>query len=119
MAENRFPSMTALLGLLAVAGFQNRDKIADLLRQATGGSAGDETVTKQDDPAASSPAAPPNPRLGGLLAGHRDQDLVLDDENEAGCPAGRPPIWPSGRAHARLSFQGEGQLHAATLGLVF
>ena len=27
-----FPSMTALLGLLAVAGFQNRDKIAETLR---------------------------------------------------------------------------------------
>ena len=26
--------MTALLGLLAVAGYQNRDKIADLIRQA-------------------------------------------------------------------------------------
>ncbi len=29
-----FPSMTALLGLLAVAGFQNRDKIAEMLRGA-------------------------------------------------------------------------------------
>jgi uncharacterized protein YidB (DUF937 family) len=27
-----FPSMTALLGLLAVAGYQNRDKLAELLR---------------------------------------------------------------------------------------
>ena len=27
-----FPSMTALLGLLAVAGYQHRDKIADMLR---------------------------------------------------------------------------------------
>jgi uncharacterized protein YidB (DUF937 family) len=27
-----FPSMTALLGVLAVAGYQNRDKIADMLR---------------------------------------------------------------------------------------
>ncbi len=32
------PSMTALLGLLAIAGFQNRDKIADMLR-GSGGSA--------------------------------------------------------------------------------
>ena len=28
---NGFPSMTALLGLLAVAGFQNRDKLAEML----------------------------------------------------------------------------------------
>jgi len=26
-----FPSMTALLGLLAVAGYQNRDRIAEML----------------------------------------------------------------------------------------
>jgi uncharacterized protein YidB (DUF937 family) len=35
-----YPSMTALLGLLAVAGFQNRDKIAEMLRGATSGSPG-------------------------------------------------------------------------------
>jgi uncharacterized protein YidB (DUF937 family) len=29
-----FPSMTALLGLLALAGYQNRDKIAEMLRGA-------------------------------------------------------------------------------------
>jgi len=29
------PSMTALLGLLAIAGYQNRDKLADMLRNAT------------------------------------------------------------------------------------
>ena len=32
-----FPSMTALLGLLAVAGYQNRDKIAEMLGGAQGG----------------------------------------------------------------------------------
>jgi uncharacterized protein YidB (DUF937 family) len=31
-----FPSMTALLGLLAIAGYQNRDKIAEMLGGATG-----------------------------------------------------------------------------------
>jgi uncharacterized protein YidB (DUF937 family) len=38
-----FPSMTALLGLLAIAGYQNRDKIAEMLRgsgQGTPGPAG-------------------------------------------------------------------------------
>lgn len=40
-----FPSMTALLGLLAIAGYQNRDKLAELLKNAgasnpQGGSAG-------------------------------------------------------------------------------
>ena len=34
-----FPSMTALLGLLAVAGYQNRDKIGEMLKDLTGGGA--------------------------------------------------------------------------------
>src|ERR1044072_2590759 len=31
------PSMTALLGLLALAGYQNRDKLAELLKSTGGG----------------------------------------------------------------------------------
>lgn len=34
-----FPSMTALLGLVAIAGYQNRDKIAEMLKSLTGGDA--------------------------------------------------------------------------------
>jgi uncharacterized protein YidB (DUF937 family) len=37
-----FPSMTALLGLLAIAGYQNRDKLAEMLgvnKQGTSGTA--------------------------------------------------------------------------------
>ncbi len=30
------PSMTALLGLLAIAGYQNRDKLAEMLKGASG-----------------------------------------------------------------------------------
>ena len=30
------PSMMALLGLLAVAGYQNRDKISEMLKQGQG-----------------------------------------------------------------------------------
>jgi len=52
-----FPSMTALLGLLAVAGFQNRDKIAEMLRGTTGSSS----------PGSSSPGAlGPGQQQGGL-----------------------------------------------------
>jgi uncharacterized protein YidB (DUF937 family) len=46
-----FPSMTALLGLLAIAGYQNRDKIADILRGLGSGT----------------PGAPGQPGTGGLL----------------------------------------------------
>jgi hypothetical protein len=31
------PSMTALLGMFAIAGYQNRDKLADMFRNATSG----------------------------------------------------------------------------------
>src|SRR4051794_9977541 len=50
-----FPSLTALLGLVAVAGYQNRDKIAEMLRGATSGA-----------PPASGPGQPQG-RVGGLL----------------------------------------------------
>ena len=46
-----FPSMTALLGLLALAGYQNRDKIAEMLRGADRGA----------------PGAPGQPGVGGFL----------------------------------------------------
>jgi uncharacterized protein YidB (DUF937 family) len=50
-----FPSLTALLGLVAVAGYQNRDKIAEMLRGATSGAQ-----------PASGPGQPQG-GLGGLL----------------------------------------------------
>jgi uncharacterized protein YidB (DUF937 family) len=33
--SNGMPSMTALLGMLALAGYQNRDKLSELLKSAT------------------------------------------------------------------------------------
>jgi hypothetical protein len=33
--SNNMPSMTALLGLLALAGYQNREKISEMLKGAT------------------------------------------------------------------------------------
>jgi uncharacterized protein YidB (DUF937 family) len=57
-----YPSMTALLGLLAIAGYQNRDKIAEMLRGAP---------SNPLDPAAStkSGAREATPGLGGILGG--------------------------------------------------
>jgi uncharacterized protein YidB (DUF937 family) len=52
------PSMTALLGLLAIAGYQNRDKIAEMLKGA-GGPGG--------QPAGGQPGGQGG--LGGLLGG--------------------------------------------------
>jgi uncharacterized protein YidB (DUF937 family) len=56
------PSLTALLGLLAVAGYQNRDKITEWLRGAAGSL----------QPNAS---APPG-NLGGLLSGTSIGDVL-------------------------------------------
>ena len=50
------PSMTALLGLLALAGYQNRDKLSELLKGA-----GNNNNTTQ--PGASGQQGP----LGGLI----------------------------------------------------
>ena len=40
MSDSGFPSMTALLGLLAVAGYQNRDKIGEWIGGLQGGGSG-------------------------------------------------------------------------------
>jgi uncharacterized protein YidB (DUF937 family) len=40
MARGGFPSMTALLGLLAVAGYQNRDQLSQMLGNRGAGGAG-------------------------------------------------------------------------------
>ena len=56
-----FPSMTALLGLLAVAGYQNRDKIAEML-----GGIGKSTSADRGQ-GGSAPADGGQGGIGGLL----------------------------------------------------
>ena len=56
-----FPSMTALLGLLAVAGYQNRDKIAEML-----GGIGKSTSAYRGQ-GGSAPADGGQGGIGGLL----------------------------------------------------
>ncbi len=65
-----YPSMTALLAVLAIAGYQNRDKIAEWLNN---------TQRKTDSPSQGSSASaggslPGN--LGGALAGRSIGDLL-------------------------------------------
>ena len=59
-----FPSMTALLGLLAIAGYQNKDKIAEMLG---GGGQGAGAPRQGGRPGGS---AGQGGGSGGLLAGH-------------------------------------------------
>ena len=58
-----YPSMTALLGLLAIAGYQNRDKIAEMLR----GAQTKPAAPGQVPDAGAGGATPGN--LGGILGG--------------------------------------------------
>ncbi len=70
-----FPSMTALLGLLAIAGYQNRDKITEMLKNMTGGAASGSAAGN-----AQAPALPGG--LGGLLAGTSVGGLLTNGLNE-------------------------------------
>ena len=56
------PSMTALLGLLALAGYQNRDKLAEMVRNVGAG---------QSKPGAGDALSGMLGNLGGLLGGAR------------------------------------------------
>ena len=67
-----FPSMTALLGLLAIAGYQNRDKIAELLR---GAQRNPGALPSQRPEAGSAGGAIPG-NLGGMLGGTSIGDLL-------------------------------------------
>src|SRR3712207_1282786 len=62
-----FPSMTALLGLLAIAGYQNRDKLAEMLGSGQGqaGSFGQGGQAARQGGAGGAPAGLDN-LLGGL-----------------------------------------------------
>jgi uncharacterized protein YidB (DUF937 family) len=65
-----YPSLTALLGLLAVAGYQNRDKISEWIKMAQ---------SKMDaPPSGSGPAASGSPpgQLGGMLGGTSIGDML-------------------------------------------
>lgn len=57
------PSMTALLGLLAIAGYQNRDKLAEMLNGAGANKA------NRGDGAPESPLGGLLGNLGGMLGG--------------------------------------------------
>jgi uncharacterized protein YidB (DUF937 family) len=67
-----FPSMTALLGLLAIAGYQNRDKLAELLR---GAQRNPGAVPSQGPQSGSAGGAIPG-NLGGMLGGTSVADLL-------------------------------------------
>ena len=78
MNSRGFPSMTALLGLLAVAGYQNRDKLAELLggAQQRAGTPGQQPQSEQGGDLLGNLASKLGATgVGGLLSGGL-RDLV-------------------------------------------
>jgi len=80
------PSLTALLGLLAVAGFQNRDKLAEMLK---GGGAGAANAPGTQQPSAggllgSLPGMLGGAGVGGLLNGGLSELLEKFNQNGQG-----------------------------------
>ena len=70
MARGGFPSMTALLGLLAVAGFQNRDKISEILANRQSANSASDRDGRGELPEKSSGRGTGRAlRLDGLLGG--------------------------------------------------
>jgi uncharacterized protein YidB (DUF937 family) len=65
-----YPSMTALLALLAMAGYQNRDKIAEWLNAAQR-----KAGSPAEAPQGGATSGPPG-KLGGLLAGTSIGDML-------------------------------------------
>lgn len=60
--SNGMPSMTALLGMLALAGYQNRDKLSELLKGA-------QSSGTQSGPGQASPLGGLLGSIGGMLGG--------------------------------------------------
>lgn len=71
MNSRGFPSMTALLGLLAIAGYQNRDRIAEILKGLNqgGGTAGNNPAQGQAGGQLGGQLGGLGGLLGGLSAG--------------------------------------------------
>jgi hypothetical protein len=61
--SNGMPSMTALLGMLALAGYQNRDKLSELLKGAT------SSGTQSGPGGQASPLGGLLGNIGGMLGG--------------------------------------------------
>lgn len=111
-----YPSMTALLGLLAVAGYQNRDRIAEWL----GGHAKDPARSPAPQvPPATGSTIPANldRLLGGASAGRRRPHRRRPDRAGRSFHQGRPcrdgAILDQSRPEPRHPGRGSGARHRA------
>ena len=111
MSDSRFPSMTALLGLLAVAGYQNRDKIAEMLGSLGGhGGSGQGQGGQPNQGGQPEQAGGLGGLLGGLLGGGEQSHAA---PGGAGGRAGNPGgFLGSGLSELRDRFAEAGQRDA-------
>lgn len=77
-----FPSMTALLGLIAIAGYQNRDKLAEMLKSVTGGSGATGVGNAPQGQLGGLKDLLGGASVGGLLGGGLNE--LLERFNDAG-----------------------------------
>ena len=77
--SSSMPSLAALLGLVAVAGYQNRDKIGDFVKNMTGGTSG---------------GASPTGGLGGLIDSFKKAGLGQKADSWVGTGANEPVTEP-------------------------
>ncbi|MBR0903547.1 YidB family protein [Bradyrhizobium liaoningense] len=81
------PSMTALLGMLAIAGYQNRDKLAEMFNQATGSlskAPGGSQSQPQGDMLSGLNSMLGGAGVGGLLGGGLNELLEQFTKNGQG-----------------------------------
>lgn len=83
MAKSSMPSLTALLGLVAVAGYQNRDKIGDFVRGLS-----DKSGATGSDPTS------PKGGLGSLIDSFRKGGLGQKADSWVGTGANDPVTEP-------------------------
>jgi uncharacterized protein YidB (DUF937 family) len=101
MAKNAMPSMVALLGLLAVAGYQNRDKIAEALKGFQ-----NRSSTGPD-------GAPAQDGLSSILGSLGDLFGGGSNGADASRPAGSGNVLTGGLGDLMDSFRNSGQSETA------
>ena len=91
--SNRMPSLAALLGLVAIAGYQNRDKIADFVKSLQNSNAAEPQPGGTASPARPEPGAVTqgSGHGGGVLGGLGD---LIDKFRNAG-QGGKADSWVS------------------------
>ena len=119
MSDSPLPSMTALLGLLAIAGYQNRDKIAEMLGglgqgggAPQGGQGGQGAPSGQASPWGQAEQAGGGGGLGGLLGGLLGGASAMGGAGSGGGAVNPGGFLGSGLSEIRERFAQAGQRDA-------